>query len=35
MHARLSFIVDTINVGLHIESKQKLLEFVTIFHLLQ
>jgi hypothetical protein len=34
MHGRGS-IIDQVNFGLHIEKKQKLLQFVTIFHLLQ
>ncbi len=34
MHVRGS-VIDQVNFGLHIEKKQKLLQFVTIFHLLQ
>jgi hypothetical protein len=34
MHVRGS-VIDQVNFGLLIEKKQKLLQFVTIFHLLQ
>jgi hypothetical protein len=34
MHVKSS-IIDQVNFGLHIENKQKLLQFVTKFHLLQ
>jgi hypothetical protein len=34
MHAK-GFIIDQVNVGLHIENKHKFLQFATIFHLLQ
>jgi len=33
MHAKGS-VIDQVNASLHIKKKQKLLQFVTIFHLL-
>ncbi len=33
MHVR-GFVIDQVNVSLHIEKKQKFLQFVIVFHLL-